>query len=115
MDFLIQNGPFLLAFVAIFYFFLIRPQQQRARQTREMHESIKQHDTLLLNSGFEGKVRHIDENILTLEIGLENKIDVKVSKDVVIANISQAERMAEEKKKAEEEKEAKKAEKNKKS
>lgn len=109
MESLLQSAPYLLAFLAIFYFFLIRPQQQRARQTRDMHESITQNDVVLLNSGFEGKVRHIDDNALTIEIGLDSKVDVKVAKDFVVANISEAERRADAKKKADEEKAAKKA------
>lgn len=100
MEALLQSAPYLIAFLAIFYFFLIRPQQRRASQTRQMQDNITQNDMVLLNSGFEGKVRHIDDNTLTLEIGQDAKVDVKVARDFVIANLSDAERQAEAKKKA---------------
>ena len=52
----------------VMYLFMIRPQQRRAREQREMIESSQSGDQLLLNSGFKVKLKHKDERYFRVEL-----------------------------------------------
>lgn len=59
--------PFLIL-IPLFWLLLIRPQQQRAKQHREMIEAIKRGDTIVTTGGLIGKVTKVAENELTIEL-----------------------------------------------
>lgn len=67
--------PLILMFV-IFYFLLIRPQQKKAKQHREMLSNIKKGDKVLTSGGIYGRVLEVDGDVLTVDIGHEMKIEV---------------------------------------
>ena len=73
--------PFILMFV-IFYFLLIRPQQKKAKEHRDMITNLKKGDKIITSGGIHGRVTGMDDNTLTVEIS--DKVRVKV----VRANIS---------------------------
>jgi len=60
-------APLLLIFV-VFYFLLIRPQQQKAKEHREMISNIKLNDEIITSGGLYGRVVALSERIVTLEI-----------------------------------------------
>jgi preprotein translocase subunit YajC len=75
-DFMLQLVPILLMFV-IFYFLLFRPQQQRAKQHREMVNNIRRGDTVVTAGGVIGKVTKVrDENEIEVEIAENTRIRV---------------------------------------
>jgi preprotein translocase subunit YajC len=75
-DFLVQLIPILLMFV-IFYFLLFRPQQQRAKQHREMVSNIRRGDTVVTSGGIIGKVTKVkDETEIEVEIAENTRIRV---------------------------------------
>ncbi|MGE7601071.1 preprotein translocase subunit YajC [Peribacillus sp. NPDC097675] len=57
---LTQLLPLILMFV-LFYFLLIRPQQKRAKTTRNMQESLKKGDKVATIGGMHGTIDAIDE------------------------------------------------------
>ncbi len=67
--------PLILMFV-IFYFLLIRPQQKKAKQHKEMLSGIKKGDKVLTAGGIYGRVMEVDGDVLTVDIGHEVKIEV---------------------------------------
>lgn len=67
--------PLILMFV-IFYFLLIRPQQKKAKQHREMLAGIKKGDKVLTSGGIYGRILEVDGDVLTVDIGHEMKIEV---------------------------------------
>ena len=69
--------PIILMF-AIFYFLLIRPQQKKAKEHRELLGALKVGADILTNGGLYGKVTGLKENIVTVEIA--PKVRVKVSR-----------------------------------
>jgi preprotein translocase subunit YajC len=79
-DMLIQFAPFALIAV-LFYFMLIRPQQQRAKEHREAIGAIKRGDTVVLSSGLIGKVVRVEETEVGLEIA--QGVTVKVVKSMI--------------------------------
>ena len=66
------GGPeqllFMLGMLVLFYFLLIRPQQKRAKQHKQMVESLKRGDAVITSSGIYGRITSVDGNVLTIEI-----------------------------------------------
>jgi len=63
---LTQFAPFLLMFVVI-YFFMIRPQQKRAKQEKEFESALKVGDKIITKSGFHGKVAELADTTVVIE------------------------------------------------
>jgi preprotein translocase subunit YajC len=67
-----SNYAFLISLVlmvAIFYFLLIRPQQRRARQQRDLLASIAVGDEVVTIGGMFGRVMEMDDETVTLDVG----------------------------------------------
>ena len=58
--------PFILMFVVI-YFFMIRPQQKRAKQEKEFESALKVGDKIITKSGIHGKVSELAETTIVIE------------------------------------------------
>ena len=74
-DFLIQILPFLLIFV-IMYFLIIRPQQRRLKDHKEMVAALRRGDTVVTGGGLIGKVTKADDDELQVEIAPGMKVKV---------------------------------------
>lgn len=61
-----QFAPFLLMFVVI-YFFMIRPQQKKAKQEKEFESQIKVGDKIITKSGIHGKIAELSEKTVIIE------------------------------------------------
>ena len=72
--------PMVAIFVA-FYFFLIRPQQKRAKETRAMLTALQVGDEIVIAGGIAGKVKKLSENYLDLEVS--DNVDLKVQRSAV--------------------------------
>ncbi len=66
MEQLTQFAPFLLMFVVI-YFFMIRPQQKKAKQEKEFGSALKIGDKIITKSGLHGKVSELAETTVVVE------------------------------------------------
>lgn len=72
--------PLILMF-GIFYFLLIRPQQRKAKQHREMISSLKKGDKVVSSGGLHGVITGLTDDVVTMEIA--PKVRVKVSRSSV--------------------------------
>jgi preprotein translocase subunit YajC len=72
---LISFFPLVLVFV-IFYFLLIRPQQKKAKEHREMLERLKKNDEVLTSGGLYGKVVSLADNVVTVEVAPNVRVRV---------------------------------------
>jgi preprotein translocase subunit YajC len=66
MEQLTQFAPFLLMFVVI-YFFMIRPQQKKAKAEKEFESALKVGDKIITKSGLHGKVAEVSETTVVIE------------------------------------------------
>jgi len=67
-DFLVQLFPLVLIFI-VFYFLLIRPQQSKMKQQREMLSGVKRGDRVVTGGGIIGLVtKVIGDNELQVEL-----------------------------------------------
>jgi preprotein translocase subunit YajC len=80
-DFLIQLMPIALMFV-IFYFLLLRPQQQRVKVHREMVANIRRGDTVVTAGGIVGKVTKVKEDG-EIEVEIAENTRVRIIKGTV--------------------------------
>tara|TARA_B110000196_G_scaffold7082_1_gene6244 strand:- start:428 stop:715 length:288 start_codon:yes stop_codon:yes gene_type:complete len=69
-----QFIPLILIFV-IFYFFLIRPQQKKAKEHKIMVENLKRGDQVITSGGIVGTVERVMEN---------DKIEIEISENVKV-------------------------------
>lgn len=77
-DMLMQVAPFL-GIAVLFYFLLIRPQQQQAKAHRAAIMAVKRGDTVVLASGVIAKVVRVEDAEIGVEIA--QGVTVKVVKD----------------------------------
>jgi len=66
------NYTFLISLalmVGIFYFLLIRPQQRRARQQRDLLGSLQVGDEVVTVGGMFGRITDMDDESVTLDVG----------------------------------------------
>ncbi len=73
--FFVSVAPLILIFV-IFYFLLIRPQQRRLKQHRDMIAAVKKNDIAITGGGVIGKVTRVEDNEVELEIAQGTRIRV---------------------------------------
>ncbi len=65
------------------YFMLIRPQQKRVKDHRNMVQSLAKGDEVVTNGGTLGRITHVGEQFLTLEIA--EGVSIKVQKTAISA------------------------------
>ncbi|MFV0297724.1 MAG: preprotein translocase subunit YajC [Hyphomicrobiaceae bacterium] len=73
----------LALMIPIFYFLVIRPNQQREKDRRQMISTVRRGDTVVLSNGFIGKVVRAKDNDNELEIELNEQMRIRVSRGAV--------------------------------
>ena len=74
-----QMGAFLplILIFAVFYILLIRPQQKKMKQHREMVTNLKRGDKVVTTGGLIGEIIKVNENKeITLEISDNVKVQI---------------------------------------
>ena len=67
-DMLLSLMPFILIFV-IMYFLILRPQQKRVKEHREMVTALRRGDTVVTTGGLVGKItKVVDDNEIELQL-----------------------------------------------
>ena len=73
--------PLILIF-AVFYFLLIRPQQRKVKQHKEMLSNLKRGDKIITSGGIIGTINKVADNReLTVEVS-EN-VEIKIAPGMV--------------------------------
>lgn len=71
----------IILIIGVFYLLLIRPQQKRARQHRELVSSVGVGDQVVTIGGMHGTVRSVDEDSIRLEVA--PNLDITFAKQAV--------------------------------
>lgn len=82
----IPNLIFIGAIILIFYFFMIRPQTQKAKKLKIFREGIKKGDKIVTIGGIHGKVEEVKNT--TLIISTEGGGRLKIEKGAVSMEFS---------------------------
>ena len=73
----------LALMLPIFYFLVIRPQQQRTKQHREMVDKVRRGDTVVLGNGFIGKVTKVKDGDNEVEVELNDQMRVRITRGAI--------------------------------
>lgn len=72
--------PLIVIFI-VFYFLLIRPQTKRAKEHRHLVEKLATGDEVVTNGGVLGKITHVGDSFVTVE--LAENVKIKLQKQAV--------------------------------
>ncbi len=73
----------LILIIAVFYVFLILPQQKQKKKHKEFIESLKRGDKIITTSGIYGTIVKVGEKDFTIEIA--DGVQIKITKNSVAA------------------------------
>ena len=82
---LVQLLPLILIFV-VFYFLLIRPQQKRVKQHKEMVSSLKVGSSVVTSGGILAKVVKINDEFY-ITVNIASNVDVKIKRDTIVESL----------------------------
>jgi preprotein translocase subunit YajC len=66
----------MIFMVVIFYFLLIRPQQRKAKEHRQLLENLKKGDRVLTNGGIIGTIVTLDDQVVILEVADKVRLEM---------------------------------------
>ena len=72
----------LVIMFAIFYLLLIRPQQKRAKQHKELVENLKAGDQVVTAGGIHGTIVAVQDDVITIEIA--SNVRVKINRPSIV-------------------------------
>lgn len=82
----VMNIVFIVAIVAIFYFFMIRPQSKRQKEIKKFREGLKVGDQVITAGGIYGKIKEVKEDSIILTIA--DGVTIRISKDSIYQNVA---------------------------
>ena len=81
-DMILQFVPFVLIFV-IMWFLIIRPQQRRVKEHREMINNVRRGDTVVTSGGIVAKVTRVIEDANEVEVEIADGVKVKLVRGMI--------------------------------
>lgn len=75
----------IVGMVVLFYFFLIRPQNKRAKEQKELVNALAKGDEVVTAGGILGKVAKVTDDYVVVEIS--NGLEIKMQKSSVQATL----------------------------
>ena len=72
---------FLPILILIMYFMLIRPQQKRAKEQRQLLEAIDVGDDVVTTAGIYGRIAELDGGTLFLKVS--DNVEIKITKESI--------------------------------
>ena len=69
-----EGFAFMGLLLLVFYFFMIRPQQKKAKQERVFRDSLQKGDKVSTIGGIHGQVESIEENTALVRVDSNTKL-----------------------------------------
>jgi preprotein translocase subunit YajC len=79
---------YVVAFIAIFYFMAIRPQQRQRRAHQSLLSTLKRGDTIVTAAGIYGKVKKVDDSVVVIEVA--KGVNMKIARRAVVEIVRDA-------------------------
>ena len=76
-----MNIFFIVAMIAVFYFFMIRPQNKKRKKLEALRSGLKKGDHVLTIGGIHGKVAEVKDTTIMMQV--EGGVKLKVEKSAV--------------------------------
>ncbi len=74
-----KTGIMIAAMIAVFYFFLIRPQSQRAKEEEKYRNGLRKGDRVMTAGGIHGTIVSVNAPFAQIEIAKDTQIRVQLS------------------------------------
>lgn len=78
----------IVAFIAIFYFFMVRPQQKKQKEINKFRSELNNGDRVITAGGIYGIIKDIKDNYIILEIA--DNVRIKIDKNSIYASPAEA-------------------------
>ena len=78
-----QFVPFIVI-ISVFYFFLIRPQAKKQKETQSFLVGLKVGDQIITQAGILGRIAGLTDKLATLEIA--NNVQIKVLRTQILTS-----------------------------
>ncbi|MCQ2202534.1 MAG: preprotein translocase subunit YajC [Bacteroidales bacterium] len=76
--------PFILI-IAVFYFFMIRPQQKRQKELNSFRDALKKGDQIVTTGGIYGKVSEVKEDVIVVEVA--EGVKMRFDKSAILSSV----------------------------
>ncbi len=73
---------YVVAFIAIFYFMAIRPQQRQRRAHQALLSSLEKGDTVVTAAGIYGKVKQVDQDTVLIEVA--RGVNMRIARRAIV-------------------------------
>lgn len=84
-----MNLLFIIGMIAVFYFFMIRPQAQKAKSQKQFLESLNKGDKIVTIAGMHGRITRINENG-TVEVEIDNNVKITMERSGISMEFTRA-------------------------
>jgi preprotein translocase subunit YajC len=74
----------MVAIIAVFYFFMIRPQQKKQKELQKSREAMKVGDKVVTSGGIYGRIKEVGDNWFLIEVA--DGVKIKFDKASVFAS-----------------------------
>ncbi len=74
---------FLVLIVAVFYFFMIRPQVKRQKEAKRFRDGLQKGDKVITSGGIYGKISEVHDTYVLVEVS--NNVTIKIDKNSLVA------------------------------
>lgn len=79
----------LIGMVAVMYFFMIRPQQKRAKEQKQFQESLVTGDKIVTTAGIHGRITRVNDNG-TVVIEVDRNTNVTMDRSAISSEMTLA-------------------------
>ncbi|MBP5189569.1 MAG: preprotein translocase subunit YajC [Bacteroidales bacterium] len=74
-----KTGIMIAAMIAVFYFFLIRPQSQKAKEEEKYRNGLQKGDRVMTAGGIHGTIVSVSAPYAQIEVAQDTRIRVQLS------------------------------------
>jgi len=79
------TGLIFIVIIVMMYFFMIRPQNKRAKEHRELLQKLSKGDEVLTSGGMLGKIDKITDTLVVIEVS--NGVRITLQKQAIAASL----------------------------
>lgn len=84
----IQGFLPMILIIVVFYFFMIRPQMQKAKDHKKYVQELKKGDRVITSSGIHGKISEVNDTTFLIEV--ESGTKIRFDKSAISLEASKA-------------------------
>ncbi|MGB1051799.1 MAG: preprotein translocase subunit YajC [Saprospirales bacterium TMED214] len=79
----------IFAMIGVFYFFMIRPQQKKAKQEERFVDELSKGKKVVTSTGIHGKVVSIDKDKGTMKLEIDSNTSIKIDRIAISMDLTE--------------------------